>query len=76
MGKRGRPKGTKLSEETKEKIAAARRGTKHSDETKVKIANTLKEFFKTPEGEEAKKKASEFGKKRMKGKKFGENKEE
>lgn len=76
MKKRGRPKGMKLSDETKEKIAAARRGRKHSEQTKEKIAERLKEYFKTPAGEKAKEKARELGKKRMKGKKFGENKEE
>lgn len=76
MTKRGRPKGTKLSDKTKKKIADARSGTKHSENTKNKIAESLKEFFKTEEGAEAKKKMSDLGKQRMKGKKFGNLKEE
>ena len=72
MAKRGRPKGTVLSEETKQKISEARRGSKHSDATKAKISNTLKGYFKTPEGEKAKEKARELGKIRMKGRKIGE----
>lgn len=68
MTKRGRPKGTKLSEETKQKIADARRGVKHSAVTKTKISDTLKEFFKTEQGIKNRKKAQMLGKERMKGK--------
>jgi len=67
MAKRGRPKGTKLSKETKQKIADARRGVKHSVITKTKISDTLKEFFQTEQGIKNRKKAQKLGKERMKG---------
>lgn len=49
---RGRPKGHKLSEETKKKIAEARTGKKQLKETKKKIAKSLKQYFieNPPEG--------------------------
>jgi hypothetical protein len=43
--KRGRPKGHKLSEETKEKIRIKRLGTHHSQKTRDKISKSLSEFF-------------------------------
>lgn len=72
MGKRGRPKGTKLSEETKLKIAEARKGINHTEETRLKISNTLKEYFTTPKGIQAREKARELGKQRMQRKKVKE----
>ena len=45
MNKRGRPIGTRLSEESKRKIAKSMAGHKTSDETKAKIAKSVKEHW-------------------------------
>lgn len=42
---RGRPKGYKLSQASKDKIANSKRGQAHSKETKDKIANSLVDYF-------------------------------
>jgi len=44
---RGRPKGFKLTEYSKEKIRQYRLGTRHSDETKDKISSSLRDHFKS-----------------------------
>lgn len=41
-GRRGRPVGFRMSQETKDKIANSREGSKHSEDTKEKIASTLR----------------------------------
>jgi hypothetical protein len=46
MGKRGRPTGHKLSEESKRAIAESKRGQKHKPETKDKISRSLLIHFK------------------------------
>ena len=43
---RGRPKGHRLSKESKAKIAKTKTGQVHTPETRQKISNTLKQFFK------------------------------
>ena len=45
-GKRGRPKGHRLSEETKRKISKSKTGQTHSIETRNKISASLVEYFK------------------------------
>ena len=47
---RGRPKGYKLSEESKSKIAKSKTGQKHSWLVKRKIGRGVKKFYKTPKG--------------------------
>lgn len=42
---RGRPKGYKLSEETKRKIALGRLGKRHSEETKDKISKSVIKYW-------------------------------
>ncbi len=42
---RGRPKGHKLSTESKRKIAESRTGQKHTEPTKQKISKTLTKYF-------------------------------
>jgi hypothetical protein len=44
--KRGRPKGYRLSEESKDKIRSSRFGTHHSEETKNKISRSLAKYFR------------------------------
>lgn len=44
--KRGRPRGYKLSEETKDKIRQSRIGRSHSKETKNKISKSLTKHFR------------------------------
>ncbi len=46
VGRRGRPDGHKLSQETKNKIAQSKVGHRHSIETKDKIAAGLVKYFK------------------------------
>lgn len=46
MGKRGRPSGHKLSEESKRAISESKRGQKHKSETKDKISKSLLIHFK------------------------------
>lgn len=43
--KRGRPKGYKMSEESKKKIADSKTGYKHDQETKNKIKDSLLNYF-------------------------------
>ena len=50
MPKRGRPKGHKLSQESKDKIAKSKTGQKHRYLTKRKISRSVKRWFKTSEG--------------------------
>ena len=45
QGKRGRPVGHKLSEESKRAIAESKRGQKHKPETKEKISRSLIIYF-------------------------------
>ena len=52
--KRGRPIGHKLSEESKDKIRKSRTGKAQTGETKTKISNSLKNYFKSPAGINAK----------------------
>jgi len=44
--KRGRQKGYKLSEESKNKIRVSRFGTHHSEETKDEISKSLTKYFR------------------------------
>ena len=46
MGKRGRPLGFKLSEESKRAISDSKRGQRHKQETRDKISKSLVIFFK------------------------------
>lgn len=46
LGKKGRPCGYKLSDESKDKIRQKRIGTEHSNETKEKISRSLTLYFK------------------------------
>lgn len=46
-GKRGRPSGFRLSEESKLAISKSKTGQKHSEETKDKISKSLIRFFRT-----------------------------
>jgi len=46
MRKRGRPVGTKLSEETKRKISTSKTGFVHSVKTKEKIAASVRKYYK------------------------------
>jgi len=46
MGKRGRPSGYKLSEESKRAISESKRGQRHREETKDKISRSLLIFFR------------------------------
>jgi len=45
MRKLGRPKGTKLSKETKDKIRRSRTGQPHASETKRKISKGVKKYY-------------------------------
>ena len=45
MGKRGRPKGHRLSQKSKEKISRSKTGQRHVGETKSKISKSLKFYF-------------------------------
>jgi hypothetical protein len=45
-GKRGRPLGFRLSEESKRAISEAKKGQKHKEETKHKISRSLRVYFK------------------------------
>jgi hypothetical protein len=45
-GKRGRPLGFKLSEDTKRAISESKKGQKHKEETKNKISRSLIIYFK------------------------------
>lgn len=47
QGRRGRPLGLKLSEETKDKIRNKRIGRPHTEETKDKIADSMNKHFKS-----------------------------
>lgn len=47
---RGRPKGLKLSQETKNKIALSKTNYIHTEDSKKKISNSLKVFFTTQKG--------------------------
>lgn len=53
-GKRGRPLGFKLSEESKKKISESKEGQRHKEETKAKISRSLYIYFrhKNPLSEE------------------------
>ena len=42
----GRPKGHKLSQETKDKIALGRTGKHHSEDTKDKISDSVSEYHR------------------------------
>ena len=46
MGKRGRPLGHRLSEESKRAIAESKRGQRHHNSTKDKISRSLLIYFK------------------------------
>lgn len=56
MAKRGRPKGHKLSEESKQKISVSKTGYIHSGRTKKKISKSLKKYFRSPAGIEQREK--------------------
>ncbi|MCJ2534202.1 MAG: hypothetical protein LN364_03090, partial [Candidatus Thermoplasmatota archaeon] len=45
-GKRGRPTGHRLSDESKKAISEAKKGQEHSQETKDKISKSLIIYFK------------------------------
>ena len=45
-GKRGRPLGFKLSEESKKKISESKEGQRHKEETKAKISRSLYIYFR------------------------------
>ena len=46
IGKVGRKKGHKLSEESKNKIAASKTGQLHTEEEKKKISDSMKNYWK------------------------------
>ena len=46
MGKRGRPTGFRLSEESKQAIRESKKGQKHRQETKDKISRSLVVYFR------------------------------
>ena len=46
-GKRGRPVGFKMDQESKDLIAKAKTGQKHKEETKKKISDGVKKFHET-----------------------------
>jgi hypothetical protein len=50
MAKRGRPKGHKLSEETKKQISKSKTGQKHLAETRQKIRESVTKYFSSPAG--------------------------
>jgi len=58
--RRGRPKGHKLSEESKNKISATKTGQKHLVKTKKKISKALIKYFKSPVGRAQAQKTSLF----------------
>jgi hypothetical protein len=60
-GKRGRPKGYKLSDDSKAKISASKTGQQHKEETKEQIAESVRKYYKTPEGLAMRQKMHEFG---------------
>lgn len=45
-GKRGRPEGFRLSEESKDRIRGSRYNKRHSEETKNKISSSLVRYFR------------------------------
>ncbi len=46
MGRRGRPEGFRLSEESKRAISASKTGQRHRQETKDKISKSLTDYFR------------------------------
>lgn len=50
MANRGRPKGYKLSEDSKKQISETKTGQKHTLKTKKKIAKSIRAYFSSAAG--------------------------